>query len=75
MIVILSLTVPSIRNKVWRFVFLFVLFVLWNFFMNYVDVRLLGRHKTGWITVSIISLLLATYGTFRYPQPDDSIAP
>jgi hypothetical protein len=42
---LLTRTVP--RNKVWRFVFLFVLCVLLNLVVNYVDVLLLGYHKDG----------------------------
>ena len=37
---ILSKTVPSIRNKVCRFVFLFVLGVPLNFVINYVNAQL-----------------------------------
>jgi len=69
---ILSKTVPSMPNKVCRFVFLFVLWVPFNFAINYVNVRLLGYHKMGWTAASIIALLFATFGTFWPPQPHDS---
>jgi hypothetical protein len=51
---ILSRTVP--RNMVYRFVFLFVLWVPLNFVINYVDVSFLGYHKMGWTGVFIIAL-------------------
>jgi hypothetical protein len=72
---ILSITVPSVPNKVCRFVVLFVLCVPLNFVMNYVDVRLLGYHKMGWTVVSIIALVFATFGTFVPPQPHNSNTP
>lgn len=66
---ILSKTVPSIPNKwVYRFVFLFVVGVPFNFVVNYVNVRLLGYHEMGWGGASVISLFIAlffaTFGTF-----------
>lgn len=63
---ILSKAVPSMANKVSRFVFLFVLCVPLNFVSNYVDVRLLGYHKMGWAGASIIALLVATFGLFGH---------
>jgi len=71
---ILGKTVPSMPNKVCRFVFLFVLCVPLNFVMNYVNVRLLGYHRMGWTGASIIALLFATVGTFWPPEPRDSNA-
>ena len=63
-------------NKIWRFVFLFVLFLPLNFGVNYVNVQLLGYHKMGWTGASVIALLLAVSGTFLYsPQLHNSNTP
>jgi hypothetical protein len=70
---LLTRTVP--RNKVWRFVFLFVLCVPLNLVVNYVDVLLLGYHKMGWTGAFIISLLVAICGTFWPPQTRNSNTP
>ena len=72
---VLSKTVPSMPNKVSRFVFLFVLCVPLNFVSNYVNVRCLGYHRLGWNAACVIALLLATLGTFSLPQPRDSNRP
>jgi hypothetical protein len=73
---ILGETVPRVANKMCRFVFLFVLFLPVNFGVNYVNVQLLGYHKMGWTGASIISLLVALWGTFLYPpQPRNSNTP
>jgi hypothetical protein len=73
---ILSKTVPLMPNKVCRFVLLFVLCLPVNFGVNYVNVQLLGYHKMGWTGASIITLLLAIWGTFLYaPQPHNSSTP
>jgi len=73
---ILSRTVPRMANKIWRFVFLFVLFLPLNFGVNYVNVQLLGYHKMGWTGASVIALLLAVSGTFLYsPQLHNSNTP
>ena len=73
---ILSRTVPSMpRNKVCRFVLLFVLGVPLNFLTNYVDVWTAGYHKIGWTGALIIALLAATYGTFLPPQPQNPNTP
>jgi chromate transport protein ChrA len=72
---VLSKTAPRIPNKVHRFVFLFVLGVLFSFVLNYFDVLLAGYHKMGWIGISIIALLLAALGTFWQPGPRNSNAP
>jgi hypothetical protein len=69
---ILGKTVPSIPNKVCRFVFLFALCVPLNFVVNYVNVRLLGYHNMGWTAASVIALVFATFGTFWPPQPYNS---
>jgi len=62
---ILSKTLPKIlRNKVYRFVFLFLLGVPFNFIINYFDVSFLGYHRMGWIGASIIAFLFAICGTF-----------
>jgi len=71
---ILGKTVPSMPNKVCRFVFLFVLCVPLNFVMNYVNVRLLGYHGMGWTGASIVALLFATVGTFWPPETRGSNA-
>ena len=48
LVFIFSITEPRMpRNKVYRFVFLFVLLVPVNFAINYVDVWILGYHKMG----------------------------
>ena len=67
----LSRTLPSMPNKVCRFVFLFVFFVPLNFIINDVNVRLLGYHKMGLTAASVIALLFATVGTFWPLQPTD----
>lgn len=73
---IVGKTMPSMPNKVCRFVFIFVLCLLVNFGVNYFNVRLAGYHKMGWTGASIIALLLAIWGTFRYsPQPHNSNTP
>lgn len=72
---ILSKTVPSMPNKVCRFVFLFVLWVPFSFVDNYVNVWALGYHKMSWTGALIIALLPATYGTFLPPQPHNSKKP
>jgi hypothetical protein len=69
---IVSETVPSMPNKVCRFAFLFVLCVLFNFVINYFDVRLLRYHNMSWAGASIIALLFAAFGTFWPPQPRNS---
>ncbi len=72
---VLSKSVPSMPNKVCRFVFLFFLGVLLNFVINYVDVWTLGYHKMGLTGAFIIALLFATYGTFWPPQTHNSNTP
>jgi hypothetical protein len=72
---ILSKTVPSMPNKVCRFVFLLVLCVPLNFVVNYVNVWTLGYHKMGWTGSFIIALLFATYQTFWPPQPHNPNTP
>jgi hypothetical protein len=72
---ILSKTVPSMPNKVCRFVFLFVLWVPLNFVINYVNVRLFGYHTMSWTGALIIAFLIATLFTFFPPQPHNSNTP
>jgi len=72
---IVGRTVPSIPNRVCRFLFLFVLGVPMIFVINYVDVRTLGYHKMGRTEALIIALLGATWGTFWTPQPPNSKTP
>jgi hypothetical protein len=72
---VLSKTAPRIPNKAHRFVFLFVLCVLFGFVLNYFDVLLAGYYKMGWTGTSIIALVFATFGTFLQPQPRNSNAP
>jgi hypothetical protein len=69
---ILGKTVPSMPNKVCRFVFLFALCVPLNFVVNYVNVRLLGYHNMGWTAACVIALLFAAFGTFWPPEPRNS---
>jgi hypothetical protein len=69
---ILSKTVPSMPNKVCRFVFLFVLWMPLNSVINYINVWLLGYHKMSWTGALIIGLLVATLFTFWPPQPHKS---
>jgi hypothetical protein len=64
---VLSKTVLRIQDKVWRFIFSFVLYVLMNFVLNYVNVQLLGFQKMDQTEVFFVSLLLATYVTFIWP--------
>jgi hypothetical protein len=73
---ILSRTVLSMpRNKVCRFVLLFVLWVPLNFVIDFVNVWTLGYHKMGWNGLLIFALLMATWGTFWPPQPHNSNTP
>jgi hypothetical protein len=73
---ILSRTIPLLpRNKAYRFVFLFVLFVPFNFIVNYVNVSFWGWHKMGWTGALIIACLLAIFGTVSETQPDNPSAP
>jgi hypothetical protein len=68
-------TVPSMPNKVSRFVFLFVLSVPLVFVINYVHIRLLGYPEMGWSAASIIGLLSAAFGTFLPWQRHNSNTP
>lgn len=70
---LLSRALP--RNKVLRFVVLFVLCVPLNFAINCVDVAFLGYHKMGWTGAFIIPLFVAICGTFWPPQTHKSNAP
>jgi hypothetical protein len=72
---LLSKTLPNMPSMLWRFVFLFVLGVPLNFVINYADVRLLGYHRMGWGAALTISLLVAVWGTFLPPQPQNSNTP
>jgi len=72
---IVSRTVPSIPNKLGRFLFFSVLGVPTIFVLNYVDVRTLGVHKMGWTEALIIALLCATWATLWTPQPRNSKTP
>jgi len=73
---ILSKTVPRMpRNKVYRFIFLFVLCVPFNFAINYLNVWALGYHKMGWTGQFIIASLFAICGTFSPPQMHNSNTP
>jgi len=72
---IFSRTLLIMPNKVWRFVFLFVLCVPLNFFINEVDVHLRGYHKMGWTEASIGALLFAALGALWLPRLDNSTTP
>ena len=72
---LLGKTVPSMPNKLFRFVFLFMLGVPLNFVINYVNVRLLGYHKMSWTGAFVISTLGAVLFTFWPPQPHGSDTP
>ena len=72
---ILAKTVLTTPNKLYRFVFLFFLFVPMNFLINYVNIQLLGYHKAGWTFISILALLMAGVGAFWQPQTDNSNTP
>jgi carbon starvation protein CstA len=61
-------TVPRLRNKVARFVFLFVVGVIFGLLLNYSDVRLFGYHKAGWTWALIVALIFAMFATFLPPQ-------
>jgi len=76
MALILGRTEPSVpQNKLYRFVLLFVLCVLLNVVINYVNAWTLGYHKTGWTWTFIFALLLAAGLTFLSPEPRDSSTP
>jgi len=72
---ILSRSVPSMPNNVYRFMLLFVLFLLFSFALNYVNVWAFGYHKIGWAVASIGALLLATFTTFFAPEPNNTNRP
>jgi hypothetical protein len=72
---IVGRAMPSMPNKLYRFIFLFVLGVPTIFVINYVDVRTIGYHKMGWTGLLIIALLGATWATFWTPQPRNSKTP
>ncbi len=72
---ILGGIMPSMPNKLYRFVFLFVLCVPLNFVINYVNVWACGYHKMGRTGALIIAVLLAAYGTFLPSQPRRSNTP
>ena len=69
---ILGKALPSMPNKVCRFLLLFALGVPMIFVINYVDVRTIGYHKMGWTQALTIALLGATLGTFWTPQSRNS---
>ena len=84
---ILSKTVlPSMRNKVSRFFFWFVLWVplgyVYDFMKgkakllagNYLNIPLLGSPKMNWTEALILALLPATLFTFCVPQSHNSAA-
>ena len=72
---ILGKTLPSMPNRVCRFLLLFVLGVPMIFVINYVDVQARGYHKMGWTGTLTIALLGAACGTFWTPQPRNSKTP
>jgi hypothetical protein len=73
---ILGRTVPSIPNKVSRFMFLFLLFIPLDRVINYVNVWAFGYHEGGgWTWTLIIALVAATYATFLPPRPHNSDTP
>jgi hypothetical protein len=72
---ILSKTLPRMPRKVYRLAFLFVLCVLLNLIINYVDVSFLGYHEMGWTWTFSIALLVAVCGTFWPTQPHNSNTP
>jgi hypothetical protein len=55
-------------NKVYLFVFWFVLGVLFNLALDYLFVAMLGVHKTSWTRMLVISFFLAVVGTLLPPQ-------
>jgi hypothetical protein len=57
---LLGKTVPSVTNRVFRFVFLFVILSLFGFVLNYVDMRLAGYHKMSWAVNLILTLVIVT---------------
>jgi len=75
MVLIVSNTVPSMPNMVCRFILLFALGLVFSFLVNYFDVRLLGRHPTGWGWASITGLAFAIWGTFWPSEPHKSNTP
>jgi len=68
---VFSKTVPSMPNKVCRFLFLFALWVPLNFLFNYINVWAFGWHRMSWTGAIIIAVLLATCGTFVPLQSHD----
>jgi hypothetical protein len=75
MVVVLGKTVPSMPNRMCRFVFFSALGLAFSFLVNYFDVRLLGRHPIGWGRAFVIALAFAIWGTFLIPEPRRSNAP
>jgi hypothetical protein len=68
MVFVLSKVMPTMRNGVSRFVVVFLVFVPWNFVVNYFNVRLLGYHKMRWAGALIIALLVAAFFSFFPPE-------
>jgi hypothetical protein len=58
---IVGKTVPSVTNRFFRFVFLFVMFLLFGLAINYVDMQLVGYHKMSLLANCIISLVIAGF--------------
>jgi hypothetical protein len=75
LLLILGTAMPSISNKVCRFVFLFVLFILFDLVIDYVNVWAFGFHDGGWTLALAISLAAAIYGTFLLPPSRNSDTP
>jgi hypothetical protein len=72
---ILGGIMPSVPNKLYRFIFLFVFSVPLVFIINYVDVWACRYHKMAATGALIIAFLLAAYGTFLPPQSRNSNTP
>lgn len=72
MVFIVGKTIPSMPNKLWRFVFLFVTSVPFILVIDYVDAWLVGYSKTSWTWIFIFALLIAAIGTFRSAQSHKS---
>ena len=60
-------------NRVFRFVFWFVLGILLNLAFDYLFVLMLEVHRTSWTNMLVISFLLAVCGTVFPPRPSKPI--
>ena len=72
---IMNTALKSRPSKVFRFVFLFALWIPLNFAFNWVNVWGFGYHQMSWTGAIIIALLIAAFLTLVLPQPSKPNTP